>query len=225
MYPRSNLQKAKIETFDKKKPDCAVTFQFNPTELEVTRGCGFSSENSDSNSVNDYGGLKFGGAKSDEMSMTFVLDTSEPDIMDSSYAKFMMQPIIASTPAMDPAKSAKGVPYFGGAVNDGSVTKTLETINMMTKLSTTDRDNKKKDAAAVIYPRLVQFTWGEDFTFTGAIEKFSFKILLFDSDGTPKRAEVSLGLIGVYGEYKNKPEDLLFGQGESKASTTTKIGG
>lgn len=76
----------------------------------------------------------------------------------------------------------------------------------------------------MIYPRLVQFTWGEEIKFSGAIEKFSFKIILFDSDGTPKRAEVSLGLIGVYGEYKKKPEDLLFGQGESKASTTTEIG-
>ena len=96
---------------------------------------------------------------------------------------------------------------------------------MMTKLSDDDRKKKKKDAAAVIYPRLVQFTWGDKIKFSGAIEKFSFKVLLFDSDGTPKRAEVSLGLIGVYGEYNKKPEDLLFGQGESKASTTTKIGG
>ncbi len=224
MYPRSSLEKACLKTFDKKKPKCDVTFPFNPTEIEVTRGCGFSSENSDSNSVNDYGGLKFGGAKSDELSMSFVLDTTELDISDSSYAKFMMSPVIMSTPAMEPAKSAKGIPYFGGAVNADSVTEVLDVINMMTKLSDDDRKKKKKDAAAVIYPRLVQFTWGDKIKFSGAIEKFSFKVLLFDSDGTPKRAEVSLGLIGVYGEYNKKPEDLLFGQGESKASTTTKIG-
>ena len=225
MYPRSNLEKAQLFTFDKKTPNCAVTFPFNPTEIEVTRGCGFSSENSDSNSVNDYGGLKFGGAKSDELSMSFILDTSEPDIMSSGYAKHMMLPIIMSSPSTDPAKSAKGVPYFGGNVNADSVTQILDVINMMTKLSKDDRDKKKKDAAAVIYPRLVQFTWGDKIKFSGAIEKFSFKVLLFDSDGTPKRAEVSLGLIGVYGEYNKKPEDLLFGQGESKASTTIKIGG
>jgi len=224
MYPRANLEKAILKTFDDKKPKCDVTFMFNPTEIEVTRGCGFSSENSDSNSVNDYGGLKFGGAKSDEMSMSFILDTSEMNIDASAYAKFMMNPIIASSPATDPAKSAKGVPYFGGAVNTESVTTILDVITMMTKLSDDDRKKKQKDAAAVIYPRLVQFTWGDKIKFSGAIEKFSFKILLFDSDGTPKRAEVNLGLIGVYGEYNKKPEDLLFGQGESKASTTTKIG-
>jgi hypothetical protein len=225
MYPRPNLEKAVLKTFDEKKPKCEVTFPFNPTDIEVTRGCGFSSENSDSNSVNDYGGLKFGGAKSDELSMSFILDTSEPDVMSAKYATQMMMPIIMSTPSMAPAKTAKAIPYFGGNVNADSVTSILDVINMMTKLSEDDRKKKKKDAAAVIYPRLVQFTWGDKIKFSGAIEKFSFKVLLFDSDGTPKRAEVSLGLIGVYGEYNKKPEDLLFGQGESKASTTTKIGG
>jgi hypothetical protein len=225
MYPRSNLEKAQLKTFDGKKKEFSVEFPFNPTELEVNRGCGFSSENSDSNSANDYGGLKFGGAKSDELNMSFILDTSEPAIDDSAYAKQMMSPVIMSTPALNTASSAKGIPYFGGAVNADSVTEILEVINMMTKLSDDDRKKKKKDAAAVIYPRLVQFTWGEHIKFSGAIEKFSFKIILFDTDGTPKRAEVSLGLIGVYGEYNKKPEDLLFGQGESKASTTTQIGG
>ena len=225
MYARASLEKAVLQTFDKKKPECEVTFPFNPTDIEVTRGCGFSSENSDSNSVNDYGGLKFGGAKSDELSMSFILDTSEPSIEDPNYALFMMNPIITSIPATQPAIEAQGVQIFNGAVNVDSVTEVLDVITMMTKLSADDRDKKKKDAAAVIYPRLVQFIWGDHIKFSGAIEKFSFKVLLFDSDGTPKRAEVTLGLIGVFGDYNKKPEDLLFGQGESKASTTTQIGG
>ena len=76
MYPRPSLEKANLSVFDGKQPSgkaIDVEFPFNPTEIEVTRGCGFSSENSDSNSVNDYGGLKFGGAKSDEISMSFIL--------------------------------------------------------------------------------------------------------------------------------------------------------
>ena len=127
-----------------------MTFPFNPTDIEVTRGCGFSSENSDSNSVNDYGGLKFGGAKSDELSMSFILDTSEPDVMSAKYATQMMMPIIMSTPSMAPAKTAKAIPYFGGNVNTDSVTSILDVINMMTKFSDDDRKKKKKDAAAVI---------------------------------------------------------------------------
>lgn len=223
MYTRASLEKAVLQTFDKKKPECEVTFPFNPTDIEVTRGCGFSSENSDSNSVNDYGGLKFGGAKSDELSMSFILDTSELSISDPKYALFMMNPIITSLAATQPASLAKMIPLFAGVVNAESVTDVIDVITMMTKLSKDDRDKKEKDAAAVIYPRLVQFTWGDKIKFSGAIEKFSFKILLFDSDGTPKRAEVTLGLIGVFGEYNKKPEDLLFGQGESKATTTTSI--
>jgi hypothetical protein len=226
MYPRASLEKAVLKTIDKKGGAAeahTVTFPFNPTDIEVTRGCGFSSENSDSNSVNDYGGLKFGGAKSDELSMSFILDTSEPSISDPKYALFMMNPIIASTPATQPASLAKMIPFFAGAVNADSVTETLDTITEMTKLSKADRKAKKSDAAAVIYPRLVEFTWGDQIKFSGAIEKFSFKILLFDSDGTPKRAEVSLGLVGVYGELVGNPEDMLFGQGESKATSTTSL--
>lgn len=225
MYPRPNLEKAVLKTFDEKKPNCEVTFPFNPTDIEVTRGCGFSSETSAEGTANDYGGLKFSGAKSDELSMSFILDTSEPDVMSAKYATQMMMPIIMSTPSVATAKMAKAIPYFGGNVNSDSVTGILDVINMMTKLSDDDRKKKKSDAAAVIYPRLVQFTWGDKIKFSGAIEKFSFKVLLFDSDGIPKRAEVTLGLIGVYGEYNKKPEDLLFGQGESKAVTKTKIGG
>ena len=98
MYPRPNLEKAQLKTFDGKQNLLCVEFPFNPTELEVTRGCGFSSENSDSNSANDYGGLKFGGAKSDELNMSFILDTSEPAIDKAAYALQMMSPIIMSTP-------------------------------------------------------------------------------------------------------------------------------
>ena len=226
MYPRATLTKANLETIDGKDGaanEIKMKFPFNPTDIEVTRGCGFSSENSDSGTANDYGGLKFGGAKSDELSMSFILDTSEPSILDPKYALFMMNPIIASTPATQPASLAKMIPFFAGAVNADSVTAKLDKITKMTKLSEADRAKKKKDAAAVIYPRLVRFTWGEKIKFSGAIEKFSFKILLFDSDGTPKRAEVTLGLVGVFGELVGKAEDMLFGQAKSKATSTTNL--
>ena len=48
MYPRPNLEKAVLKTFDDKKPKCEVTFPFNPTDIEHSR-MWFSSENSDSN--------------------------------------------------------------------------------------------------------------------------------------------------------------------------------
>ena len=221
MYPRPNLEKAILKTFDKKKPSCSVTFPFNPTDIEVTRGCGFTSKPSKKKAPDDYGALTFEGAKSDEMSLSFILDTSEPDVMSAQYATQMMMPIIMSTPSMATAKQAQAIPYFGGNVNSDSVTKTLEKINLMTKFSKTDLDKKKNNAALEIYPRLVKFTWGDVIEFSGAIEKFSFKILLFDSDGIPKRAEVTLGLVGIYGKYTGPAEDLYDGEGQSEASTTT----
>jgi len=218
MYARTGRVKAKLETWDGKNPKASVDFQFNSSELEVTRGSGFSSEGSKDGAARDYGGVKFTGGKSDELSMTFTLDTTEKDIFDSGYAAVMMSPIISSLAATDPAKSAVGNPLFAGAVNTHSVTGIIGEITTMTKLSKEALDSQKSGKAEPIYPRLVQFTWG-DLKFSGVIEKFSFKLTLFDSDGTPKRAEVTLGLTGVYGDYVGKPEDLLFAQGESKAET------
>ena len=218
MYARTGRAKAKLVTWDGEKPKAEVNFQFNPSELEVTRGSGFSSEGSKEGAARDYGGVKFTGGKSDELSMTFTLDTTEKDIFDSGYAQLMMEPVISSTAATSPAKSAASNPLFSGQVNTHSVTGIIGEITTMTKLSEKALKNQKDGKAEPIYPRLVQFTWGE-LKFSGVIEKFSFKLTLFDSDGTPKRAEVSLTLTGVYGDYVGKPEDLLFAQGESKAET------
>ena len=223
MYPRPKLEKAKLKTFDEMQPKLSVKFKFNPTDISVERGCGFDASQSDPNSINDYGGLKFGGAKSDQISMSFVLDSTEPDLTDPANALVMMSPIIVSTPTLATAKDAGSVPILGAAVNDGDVTEVLGVITQMTKLSDDARKDKKSNKDAVIYPRLLQFTWGESIKFSGAIEKFSFKLTLFDSDGIPKRAEVELGMIGVFGEYTKAAEDLLFGEGESKASSKKEI--
>lgn len=223
MYPRAGLIKAELKTFDKKKPELAVKFKFNPTDISVERGCGFDAQQSDPNAINDYGGLKFAGAKSDQLTMSFILDSTEPELTDSANVLSMMSPIIVSSVTNATAKEAKSIPLLGAAVNDETVTVVLGVITEMTKLSTTDRDAKKSNKDEVIHPRLLQFTWGDHIKFSGALEKFSFKLTLFDSDGVPKRAEVDIGMIGVYGEYTKEAADLLFGEGESKASTETKI--
>ena len=54
--------------------------------------------------------------------MSFILDTSEPDVMSAKYATQMMMPIIMSSPSMATVKQAKAIPYFGGNVNADSVT-------------------------------------------------------------------------------------------------------
>ena len=220
MYARSGLAKAKLETFDKKSPNEKLEFPFNPTNLDITRGAGFGSSPSEATSVNDYGSLKFEGAKADSISMTIILDTSEPDIYSSKYAKFMMQPVIASSNSTSPAKSSKGIPYFGGAVNTASVTDQINTLIRMTKMTDDDKKKKKSGSKDPVYPRLLKFTWGDQIQFSGAIDKLSFKILLFDSDGIPKRAEVSLGMVGVYGDYSKPAADLVFGEGESKVKSS-----
>jgi hypothetical protein len=107
MYPRATIIKAELKTFDKKKPDLGVKFKFNPTDISVERGCGFDSSQSDPNAINDYGGLKFGGAKSDQLSMSFILDTTEPELTDSKNAMVMMSAIGSSSAALKTAKKCK----------------------------------------------------------------------------------------------------------------------
>jgi hypothetical protein len=223
MYPRPSLSKAELKSFDGKKPLLKVKFKFNPTDIAVKRGCGFSSDPSSDTSVNDYGGLKFSGAKSDTLTLSFVLDSTEPELTDTKNALIMMSPIILSTPMLATAADAGMIPSLMGAVNDESVTEVLEVITEMTKLSEDDRKSKKANKDAVIYPRLLQFTWGDHIKFSGALEDFSFKLTLFDSDGVPKRAEVDIAMVGVFGEYLGDPEALLFAEGKSKATSKKSI--
>lgn len=227
MYPRPKLEKAKLKTFDKDaKPGEEVIFQFNPTEISIERGCGFDSKQSDPNTINDYGGLDYSGAKSDQLSMSFILDTTEPALTNPANALVMMSPVIVSSPTLATAKDAGSVPMLGAAVNDESVMGVLHGILNMTKLSKAARDAKKQKKAEKINPRLVQFSWGDKengLHFSGAIEKFSFKITLFDSDGIPKRAEVELGLIGIYGPFDGDAEDMLWGEAFSTVKSVKQL--
>ena len=223
MYPRAGLIKAKLKTFDKKEPKLEVKFKFNPTDISIERGCGFETEQSNKKVISDHGGLKFSGAKSDQLTMSFILDSTEPELTDPANVLSMMSPIIVSSAANATAKEAKSIPLLGPAVNDETVTVVLGVITEMTKLSTTDIEAKKANKDEKIHPRLLKFTWGKNIEFSGAIEKFSFKLTLFDSDGVPKRAEVDIGMIGVYGKGIINAEDLMFGEAESKATTETKI--
>ena len=216
MYPRSSVQKAKLETYDKQGSSESFDFQFNPTDISVERGCGFDAGTPDKNAFRDFAGIQFAGAKVDSLSLSFILDTTEPDWMKSSVALSMMSPIIVSAPTLKPAADA--APLLGGLVNDKSVMGTLAKITDMTKIG----DKLKSDTSGKTtpYPRIVKFTWGKYIEFTGGIEKFSYKLTLFDSDGTPRRAEVELGMIGIFGKYGDPAEDLLFGEGESEAETS-----
>ena len=222
MYPRANVVKAELKTFDAKGEELTVTFDFNPSEISVERGCGFDSATADKNAFKDFGGIQFGGAKVDSISMSFTLDTSEAQWNKPAVALSMMCPVILPQATLDPAKKAKSIPLIGGLINDASVIKTLEVITKMTRIAEELKDDETGKTTP--HPRLVQFTWGEEIKFSGGIEKFSYKFTLFDSDGTPKRAEVELGMIGIFGDYNDAAEDLLFGEGESKASSTRSVG-
>jgi len=221
MYPRPTITKACLKTFDNDE-EIKVDFDFNPTEISVERGCGFDSATADKNAFKDYGGIQFAGAKVDSISMSFILDTTEPDWTEPAVALSMMSPVIVSSPTIAPASKAGSVPLISNLVNADSVMDTLNDITSMTRIG--DKLKEDESGETTPHPRICKFTWGDEIEFTGGIEKFSYKFTLFDSDGVPKRAEVELGMIGIFGPFSGKGEDLLFGEGKSTAKSSRNLG-
>lgn len=225
MYPRKSLTKATIEDFDGKKPKIDFEFMLNPSDISIERGCGFEASQGEPSVRRDYGPLKFSGGKADQLSMSFIMDATEPSLTDPKNALLMMSPIIVSSPTMATAKEAKMIPTLQGCVEDGTdLRDKLNQLVVMTKLSTEASKSVEGDKPdATIYPRLLKFKWGEFIEFAGAIEKLSFKITLFDSDGAPMRAEVEMGMVGIFGKDV-KIDDLVWGTSKSTASSEKAFG-
>jgi len=181
MFPRSSIKKAKITDLD---TNSSFTFPFNPEAIEITRGCSFGE--GDGNTDDHWAGLKAEGGKVDSITLSFILDTTEPDIYDSRTMLNMMSPVIII--GRSPAKNAMPpVP-----VNKDDVQDTINKLYRLTMmLDPKDKDNLKNR------PHIVEFAW-ENIRFAGGITDFQFKFTLFDSDATPKRAEVTMGMKGRY---------------------------
>jgi len=215
MYARAKLEKAKLITFDGESPDLEVKFDFNPSELGITRGCGFGGGPSQQNVMSDYGALEFSGSKLDKLKATFVLDTTEKPLSDPANILALMSPVILSSPTIKPA--SKAPPLLKALVNSDSVKDQIDVLIQMTHLS---KEAKERETGSV-FPRLLQFSWGKELNFVGGFEGLDIKIKLFDSDGTPKRAEVDLEMVGIFGKVdKSDAKKIMFAKASSSQKKT-----
>ena len=189
MYPRASVKKAKITNLDSEgQGPKSVEFPFNPSEITIKRGEGFTAGKS--KGVSDWAGLQWEKAGIDSMDCTFILDeTEEEPSLDNPLAGLhQMAPISPIAPNILPAKMAMFVP----GVNGDSVKKIIDNLYNYTLLV------KPKDKSGKLRrPSLIKFEWG-DVLFAGGITNLEFKYTLFDSDGTAKRAEVTLQIQGRY---------------------------
>jgi hypothetical protein len=143
-------QKARIVTPDLGLLDDGyvdLEFQFNPSEVGITRGAEWSEETIRDLNMPD---LVFQGGKAATYSLSLVFDTSQ----NIEYRDVRMY------------------------------TNQLLKLTMMYGDVGDDRPS----------PPLVQFLWGEFSLFYAVVEEVSVNYTLFDPDGTPTRAKVTVKL-------------------------------
>ena len=148
-----------------------LKFPYNPKEFTVTRNSGFTKKNKGSG---PWGGVTWECATPDQLKFDVVLDVSMPD-SDVASASSLMLPI-SSTDAQS------------GSLDSRSVLTDIVTLHKMTIPRWVKVDKYKR-------PPFVAFLWG-DFQFFGAIESVESKAVLFNVNGIPKRAEVSISMLG-----------------------------
>jgi len=202
MYPRVGRKMAKIKVRDSKTKMKiglmgTIEFPFNPTEMTLKRGKTFDSGDTAGNA--NYTGLKWEKSELDSLDFTFIIDESEdtPSLSNPLAALHQMLPISPIPPNLLPSKMAKFLP----GVNGNSVKDTVDDLYRLTLLV-----DKTDESGVLKRPSLIDFVWG-DFEFAGGVESLDVKYLLFDSDGTPKRAEVTMSLKGQYAVGKRKIKD------------------
>jgi hypothetical protein len=150
-------------------------FKYNPKEFSLTRQGGFAAK---SKADGPWGGIQWECAKPDELSFDIILDATAPDL--GAFAS--LAPLALLAPISSLAALA-------GQADTNSV---LPDIAALHQLTIPGHLPGQKD---VQRPPYVAFLWG-NFQFFGGISSIESKIILFDFGGIPKRAEVSIKMIG-----------------------------
>ncbi len=141
-------------------------FPFNPETLSLQRGSLMES----GDQAGNFAGLRAGRGQNDTLSFDIWLDAS--DIGSKvAYAASAVSPVTSSI-----------------AGTTGSVLEDMQTLYDLTK---------KKVESGKTEGRLpvLAFLW-HDFRFTGVITSLGFEVKLFDALGAPRRAKVSIQMMG-----------------------------
>jgi hypothetical protein len=154
-------------------------FPFNPESFSLQRGGGLMREGEQSG---NFAGLRAGPGQNDTLSFDIWLDAS--DIGSKvAYAASAVSPVTSSI-----------------AGTTGSVLEDMQTLYDLTK---------KKVESGQTEGRLpvLAFLW-HDFRFTGVITALGFDVKLFDALGAPRRAKVSITMMGQAFENVNAAQVL-----------------
>lgn len=164
-------------------PDLDIEFPYNPKEFSLSRNGGFTKKNKGGG---PWGGITWECATPDELKFDVVLDVTEPELTLAGMGALMMP--ISSLASLYGMKDTRSV---------------LDHIMILHKMTIPRwiEENKYKR------PPFVAFLWG-GFQFFGGIQQVESKVVLFDFRGIPKRAEVSISLLGQAFHEPKDPAEL-----------------
>ena len=162
-------------------------FQYNPKEFSLTRQGGFTAK---PKGDGPWGGIQWECAKPDELSFEIVLDATEPDLEK-------LGPLASAATALALMAPVSSLASLLGQEDTNTV------INDIARLHQLTIPRQHKTEKDVVRPPYVAFLWG-NFQFFGGVTSIDSKVVLFDFGGIPKRAEVSIKMIG---QSFNAPKD------------------
>lgn len=161
------------------KDALSVEFQFNPEKISLTMSSDWSPGGEGNGTL--LPSQEYGGGKPASLSFEVMVDESE--VRDAAASAIMsLLPVFASDLA-----SLLGLE----PENTNSVTWRLQQVHNLTLPHVTDSTTGQKR------PPLVCFTWGGSFLFTGLVTKADVNVLLWDTDGNPRRATINLDIEGM----------------------------
>lgn len=176
---------AKAQLFCLDLADWSIEAQFNPTDFKYTRSVPWDA--GDSSLQSAWGRLQYTGGANDTLNVTLLLDQTE-------YADDWRK---VEPPSGNSAKSAA----LSTSENTESVVKQVMEIHRLTMpMKFADR----------IRPPTAAFIWG-GFQFQGVLTKVDVDFQFFDEMGKPRRALVTVAMMGRALTAANSVDDLLNG--------------
>lgn len=155
---------------------------YNPTSCRVDRNVVWSAgmEN-----LSPWGSISYNNGQPDTLSFQLLLDQTEyrPSTLLGKAA-------LAASPVGNDAVSKK-IAALAGWMNDESVMAEVEALYALTLPITAVDGN----AGGTMRPPVVIFSWG-DLTFRGVVKSLNIDFVVFDEDGLPRRATVTVSMEG-----------------------------
>ena len=193
----TTISKAKLICKEKRPfslnfvPGNELEFQFNPTTLKMTREPDW--DDGERLMRGAYRAMKFGGNRADRLTFSMLLDETE------------YRGSLTAVAALLPMSGLGGLAGFLFQ-NKSNTLAAMQQLYQLTMPHVEVKD--KKSGKGFWRPPLVVFKWG-DFAFSGVVDDLDFEMLVFDTDGNPRRVMVDVTLKGRGFENLSTAKELL----------------